>query len=158
MRCKKGQFYLIAAIIIILVIAGFVIVSNYARRKSSVTLYDLGEELGIESQNVLDYGSPLDETEMNALWQRFIEDYRDYAGEGKDLYFIFGDPDGTEGLSVVAYEDLTSVTPPTLDESIAGKVVVRIEDIDYEFDLVSGQNFYFVVSQEIDGDKYVAKN
>ncbi len=159
MRSKRGQFYLIAAIIIILVIAGFVTVSNYAKRSSSVTLYDFGEELGIESQNVLDYGSALSEAEMNDLWQIFIEDYKDYAGGGKDLYFIFGNWSGIgiNGLNIVAYENLLSVSAPTMTPS-NNKVQITIEDITYEFDLIQGQNFYFVVSQEIDGDKYVAKN
>ncbi len=163
MRSKRGQFYLIAAAVIVLVIAGFVIISNYATRKSSVTLYDLGEELGIEGQNVLDYGThtftdpQTFEQDMNNLWQTFIVDYKDYAGEGKDIYFIFGDS-SSQGLTIVGYEDLVLMTNPPDIPTSGGKVSVTIEDVTYEFDLVSGQTFYFIVSQEIDGDKYVATN
>ncbi len=155
MRGRKGQFYLLAAIIIITLIVGFVVVSNYSSRKSSVKLYDLGEELGIESQNVLDYGTynSLDEGDMNELWERFIENYVAYAGENKNLYFIFGDPEGL-GLQVVAYQDLALMNnPPPINTG--DPVVIRIEDVDYEFDLILGQNFYFVVSQEIEGEKYI---
>jgi len=57
MRQKRGQFYLIAALIIIAVIIGFAGISNYIQKKEVIKLYDLGEELGIESQNVLDFGT-----------------------------------------------------------------------------------------------------
>ena len=54
MRQKRGQFYLIAALVIIAVIIGYAGISNYLEKKESIKLYNLGEELGIESENVLD--------------------------------------------------------------------------------------------------------
>ncbi len=149
----KGQFYLIAAVIIITVIVGFITISNYSKKRTSVKLYDLGEELGIESQNVLDYGTftyPDDEEGMNALWESFIENYKDYAGGGKDLYFIFGD---SGSLQVKAYEDLEEVDYDLTTNG--GKISIVIEDIEYQFDLKAEDNFYFVISQEIEGEKYV---
>ena len=53
----KGQFYLMAAIVIIVVIISFAAVSNYAKKKAEIKIYDLGDELGIESEQVIDYGT-----------------------------------------------------------------------------------------------------
>src|SRR3989344_4139149 len=54
---KNGQFYLLAAIVIIAIIIGFASVSNYIKNKSSVTVYNLRDELGIEGAQVLDFGT-----------------------------------------------------------------------------------------------------
>ena len=156
MRGKKGQFYLLAAIIIITLIIGFITLQNYSSRNSSVTLYDLKEELGIESQNVIDYGTYIygdDEAAINNLLENFIEDYVGYAGDNKNLYFIFGDPEGL-GLQVVAYQNLALIDSPPITTADS-TVVITIEDIQYQFSLEAGQNFYFIVSQEIEGEKYI---
>jgi hypothetical protein len=167
MKCKRGQFYLVAAIIIIAFVAGFVTISNYSKRKTSIKIYDLGEELGIESQNVLEYGNynSFDETEMDALLEQFIEDYVAYAGEDKNLYFLFGD---ANSIKIKPYQEIEeSVSVGGSDIIITGekgetmpvvttdKIVIIIEDIEYHFDLDAEQNFYFVISQEIDGEKHV---
>jgi len=152
MKAKRGQFYLITAVIIITVIIGFVTISNYSKRRTSVKLYDLEDELGIEIQNVLGYGTynGYEEEEMNSLWESFIEDYKDYAGAGKDLYFIFGD---SGSLQVKAYEDLEEVDYDiTTNEE---RVSIVIEDVEYDFKLNPGENFYFVISQEIEGERHV---
>ena len=67
MKQKRGQFYLVAAIVIISLIVGFSVVSNYATNKEVVKLYDLKEELGIESANVLKYGTYQSVTDLEAL-------------------------------------------------------------------------------------------
>ena len=167
MKCKRGQFYLVAAIIIIAFVAGFITISNYSKRKTSVQLYDLGEELGIESQNVLDYGTynELNEESMDALLEQFIEDYVTYAGDDKNLYFLFGNSNSIKIKTYQEVEESVSVDGHEITMVNGGekmhtpksdKVIITIEDIEYQFDLGVEQNFYFVISQEIDGEKYVA--
>ena len=158
MRSKLGQFYLIAAVLIIVIIVGFVTISNYSRgKRSSVKIYDLGDELGIESQNVIDYGT-FKGVEMNSLLTEFVESYKNYAGEGKNLYFIFGD---LGSLQVKAYEELVEVAFNSSDIREDGdniNVIIKDSDggeIEYQFDLKAEDNFYFVVSQEIGGEKHV---
>lgn len=149
---KKAQFYLVAAIVLVTIVAGFITVANYSKKKNAPTIYDLGEELGIESQNIIDYGTT-NEEDIDSLLEDFAESYKDYVGEGKDLYFIFGDSEaGT--LKAVSYENSEFVDTPDLNPS-GGKVSVTIEDIVYEFDLKEDYGFYFVVSQEINNEKYV---
>ena len=164
MKTKRGQFYLIAAVIIITVIIGFVTVANYSRKKTSVKLYDLGEELGIESQNVIDYGTYAG-GDIDILLEQFIESYVDYAGGGKNLYFLFGN---SSSIKVIAYQELEESVSVDGSELIiingkgekmhtpsTNKVAILIGDVEYQFDLTEEQKFYFVVSQEIEGEKHV---
>ena len=151
MRSKRGQFYLIAAILIVILVAASITIFNYSRKKSSSTLYDLGEELGIESQNIIDYGTtPLIE-DMTTIWVNFIENYAAYAGDGKKLYFIFGNDLGMQKIEC----DGTSCGNPETISSFGGQVVIEVDSVIYDFDLESGHQFYFIVSQEIEGEKHV---
>ena len=54
---KRGQFYLVAAMVIIVLIVGFAAVQNYTKKSRTIKLIDLKEELGIESGKVLDFGT-----------------------------------------------------------------------------------------------------
>ena len=151
---RKGQFYLIAAILIVVLIAASATIYNYSRKKSSATLYDLGEELGIEGQNIIDYGTAatLDTDGINTLLVNFFQDYANYAGKDKNLYFLYGD---SSAMYVKAYEELDDVSgeyPPNVD---GGKVSITVDSFVYQFDLEAGHNFYFVVSQEIEEEKHV---
>lgn len=155
MKQKRGQFYLIGAIIIIAAIIGFAAISNYLEKKESIKLYDLGEELGIESENVLDFGTynEFDESEIETLLTNFIESYAEYIEEGIEIYFIFGNP---ENITVIGYRELEEV--PTISAEITAskkEVIVTINSIKYPFKLEKGENFYFVISQEIGGEQYV---
>lgn len=166
---KKGQFYLCASIIIIAVIIGFAAISNYSKITTSTKIYDLGEELKIESAEILDYGiyNELDEIQMQTLLHEFIESYA--LEEGKNLYFIFGN---RNKITVVAYQELAESvevfgdvsTPLIINEETFSqeftptppwKIEVTIGGIPYEFKLQSGENFYFVISQEIEGEEHI---
>jgi len=172
---KRGQFFLIAAVVIIVVVVSVVTISNYTQKKDTVKLYDLGEELGIESQNVLDYGtySELNEAQMKLLMENFIKNYVNYIEEKKNIYFVFGNK---QKINVLGYQEIanesvcvkvdssSSCTPyltigqtqefPAISGNIY-KVVIRIGDIEYEFKLRSGENFYFVIWQSVGGEKHV---
>jgi len=101
---KRGQFYLVAAIVIITILIGFSVVSNYSRNKEVVKLYDLKQELNIETAKVLEYGTYKEE-EADTLLSDFAKSYADYAGEGKNMYFFFGN---FQKVTAVAYQDLSN--------------------------------------------------
>ena len=151
---NKGQFYLIAALIIITIIVGFVVVSNYLEKKEAIKLYDLGEELGIESENVLDFGTynEFNESEMDTLLHEFVDSYAEYIEEGIEIYFIFGNP---EKITVIGYRELEEYPSISVYSPTEKKVIVTINSIEYEFKLKPGENFYFVISQEIEGEQHV---
>lgn len=189
---RKGQFFLIAAVVIIVVIVSVVTISNYTTQKQTTKLYDLGKELGIESQNVLDYGtySQYSDDQMKTLMEQFIKNYHNYQEQDKNIYFIFGN---SNKVNILGYQDIHNVQetvcinldPPsqkkedvatsqckyytligstqtfckdttclTTSETINRVAVMVAEDI-YEFKLKSGQNFYFIIWQEIGGGRNV---
>jgi hypothetical protein len=173
-RNREGQFFLIAAIVIIIVVISIVTISNYSEKRDIVRLYDLGTELGIESQNVLDYGtySALNETEMKKLMEDFARNYVEYQGENRNIYFVFGN---RERINVVGYQQMVNESVCVrLDEgncstltigstqeftkgaeTIIDKVAIELGAYRYEFLLKRGENFYFVIWQEIGEDRQV---
>jgi hypothetical protein len=109
---KRGQFYLIAAIVIVSLIAGFFTVTNYTKQEESTRVYDLSEELGIEGNQVLDYGLVQQSSEstsgaqsMKSLFENFTSRYSKYVSDNSiNIYFIFGN---TTSISVVSYNELS---------------------------------------------------
>jgi len=174
---KKAQFYLLAAIIIIVVISGFAAVSNYAKQRSSIKLYDVRDELGIESGKVLDYGTLQGEyIETNEgeehIIDHFTEKYNEYAGEGKEIFFIFG---SSKKVTLITYGNasqgdiqlIAGSTQPITQEipkkqiikqtitPEGGKVTVKIGEDEYPFELKPGENFYFIISQQVGEEQVV---
>ncbi len=166
---KRGQFYLIAAIVIITVILGIAAVSNYSKKKENVRLYDLKDELGIESGEVIEYG--VYNKDLGKL-PDFTQKYAKYAGEGKNLIFVYGDENGiktetftetlTGTISLQSGETsqqipLTEQTSQTdTIEPTGSQITVTLPNgRTHTFDLQQGQNFFFIISQDVDGETYV---
>ena len=170
---KRGQFYLLAAIVIVGIIIGFSTVSNYSKQKSSIRIYDLGEELGIESGQVIEHGV-YQQKNIDNLLENFTALYTEYAGEGKELYFVFGDE---EEVSVATYSDITEVEisvdvgdkkiGKTLKKQeykkedyapIGDNVEIDIGETKHNFKLKSGENFYYIITQDVGEEEYVVTN
>lgn len=175
MERKRGQYYLISAIVIIMVLIGYAVISNYSKIVRYTKTYDLAEELEIESANVLDYGTYNENIEieqMKNLLEGFIEAY---PGEIDELYFIFGNAEQIVfmGYQRLKEEILISVAideegyhPLQISKRKVGhetftskeyieRVKILISEDKYEFELEEGENFYFILSQVIGGEKYV---
>ena len=115
---KSGQVYIIAAIIVIGLILGYVTVTNVLRKSdTNVRVYDMRDELNIESGEVLDYGTYSGDsisktnpdgsvttfTDLNALLSDFTDVYNEHAGEGSDLIFVFGNGEVIKAISYKQY-------------------------------------------------------
>ena len=177
---KRGEYYLISAVVIIMVLIGYVVISNYSRIVGYTKTYDLAEELEIESANVLDYGiynEYIEIEQMQNLLEGFIEAYSE-IGEIEELYFIFGN---AEQIVFMGYQQLQDeiLIKVAIDEeeyhplqigkkavehkAFTGeeeikKVKVLVGEDEYEFELEEGENFYFILSQVVKGEKYVVTN
>jgi len=167
---RRGQFYLLAAVVIIAAIIGFAAVSNYANRGTAVKVYDLKEELGFESEQVLEYGVLSDNVENVTI--HFTTLYTDYVGDDKDLYFIYGDAGDVRVISYLEevvggtsinigtaepYLEIVGRVEDTIEaDANGGKVKFTIGETEYEFDLEDGENFYFIISQDLEGETHVA--
>ena len=173
MRNKRGQFYLVAAIVIIAVIIGLAAVSNYVKRTPKVTVYDLEEELNIESPEVLQYGVfnyGADNEGLSDLLGNFTELYTDYAGDNKELYFIYGNQ---SGVRIIRYSDVYSgslsyetstlkVKGKFVEEETRipyqGKINITIAGTNHEFVLNEGENFYYLISEDVENEKYIVSS
>lgn len=172
---KRGQFYLIAGIIIIGLMIGFANISNYLRKSNPKMLYDLKEEIEIESENVLDYvlHQKLSDNDKKNLLVDFTRLYKDNE-EKQNLYFIFGDK---IKITAIGYQELavesvyinvggndfsfpidTSQDFNPTQDIVTIKIISNGEEYIYEFELKGGENFYFVISQEIGGERYIIRN
>ena len=174
---KRGQYYLISAIVIIMVLIGYAVISNYSKIIGYTKTYDLAEELEIESANVLEYGTYNEDIgieQMQNLLEGFIEAYSE-IGEIEELYFVFGNAElivfmGYQqlqeeilikvGVDEEEYHPLQIGKKKVEHKALTGeeeikKVKVVIIKDEYEFDLEEGENFYFILSQVVGGEKYV---
>ena len=142
---KRGQFFLVAAVIIVVIILGFISVSNYAKKEKYLKIYDMKDELEIESQKVLDYGI-MHTDKMSD----FGKDYSSYIGGETDIYFITGD---SQTLEMNKYNNgvESAMTKPEIDKET---ILTTIDGTQYSFPLTS-DNFYFILSQESGGEVYV---
>ncbi len=103
----------------------------------------------------------------------FSEDYINYSREGGDSYFLFGDSgDATivgyaQSDTTIYFDAGSGKTPININEKEitseefspeSDNITLTINETDYDFELKEGENFYFVVSQDIGGEKHVARN
>ena len=169
---KRGQFYLVTAVVLAAVIIGISAISNYSKKEKSPGLEELKEEIRIESEKTLDYGvnNGFNSTQIYWLMQNFTNYYVNYEGRnGKDIYFIFGN---ANNITVSGYqeEDKTiSVSSGSSQATItqtkgsftggidpAGtNVALSIDGDAYSFNLSAAENFYFIIAQNTGGGEYV---
>ncbi len=164
---KRGQFYLVATVIIVSIIAGLAVISNYSYEKTPSKFYPIEQELRIESAKVMDYGIANGKN-TNDLMKNFSRDYS-INSDSDSSYFVFGKEDN---LTLAGYNELNSTTIQinvglgeqamnftkgqfqAFNFSNTGEnIKVIISNVSYDFKLNKGQNFYFVVSKNIDGEK-----
>ncbi len=168
----RGQFYLITTIIIITIVASLVIVSNYSRERSDIKINYLGEELEIESEKVLDYAVK-NNKDVKGVLINFTKTYSKYSS-AENLYFLFGN---TNEITIAGYKKLNSgnilINTGLVNENFSlnkgeyhsksflnpsSSVSITVEGIKYEFSIKSGENFYYIISREIEEDIYILSN
>jgi hypothetical protein len=168
-RGKKGQVFLMAAVIIVGLIFGASRGLNVAKAgNNNEAFYDLADEIGFETKRVLDYGV-INTLQGNYL-EDFLDNYKNYIGDEEVLY-IYGDINGVNGLvyanqilGVVGINSGGIASEITIRESTSQKafvaqngnlVTVQIRGIDYKFNLKQGQNFYFVIIKGDGNERFV---
>lgn len=170
---KGGQIFLIAAIVIIGIIIGLVTVVNVVRvGNENKAFYDLAEEVGFETKQVLDYGVYQSE-ETGPLVESFLTNYSNYIAQERVL-FIFGNKTNVTGLffnntqtggvginyggipGTISIRDITQETAVVDHDQATGKITVTINEIPYIFDLKPGQNFFFVIIKDENEESFVA--
>jgi len=158
---RKAQFYLIAAIIIVAIVIGMAGFTTYFVKKNNTKVYDLNKELKLESESVINYGILKDEIELSNTLINFTKMYGEYIGSDYDIYFVYGNQNDMKALK---YSQINtgsvsigiSVIPMKQGEVIpvpiqqAGPVKIIIEDKTYDFNLKEGENFFFVIQEQLE--------
>lgn len=150
-RNKKGQFYLIATIIIIGLVISLTVIFNYSAKTNSYAIEKVVKELRIEGERVLDYDTI---HPASPQFENFSMQYSEYAGEDKEIYFIIVDESNgvekaykyTQGEKVNLSSDLTVGN---------GNIKFTLDSKEYNFKLENGKNFYFILVYYKGGEKYV---
>ncbi len=150
---KRGQFYLIAAITIVTVIVVLASMSSHVKKKNLEDHKNLGRELEIESEKVLDYITKTGADKDKAL-ENFTKDFESYAGQGSEIYYIH-----MNESEYIGYSYVNGLQTPITLSNDSVKIYTTIDSNTYDFNLEKGRNFYFVIMhEETDGEIHIVKN
>lgn len=176
-RGKKAQFYLISAVILIVVVMGLSGITNYSKAtKKPLKFYDLSEELNEEGARIIDYGIYNDnpEAEIYNIIKGFMdENFTEYSKDkeqGSEFVFVRGNEKSAKVVTYtigssgriffangpeVKIKDYKAIESSTANQD---SVKVKVLNKSYDFPLGEQQSFYFVIIKEKDGETYVAKS
>ena len=173
-RGKKAQLFIIAALVIVGILFSLVSITNYIKGKAKpAAFYDLSEEISSESSQVLDYAVYTQESDVNKLITNFTNKYASYAGKNVELVFVYGNSNqltienyalvdtGSTGVDlgdgIFTGVDISERIPETTTTAPSdNSVSVNIGNTTYPFQLNPGENFFFVIKQEVGGEQHIA--
>ena len=163
---KKGQYYLVAAIILAGIALSIATIANYAKKQSTTDLTNLREEIQIEGARTLDYclNNNFDFSSTNSIFQDLASRYIAKDSRDTDLYFLFGTEDNMtlKGYQKSAHDVSLDNTQVTSSKGVfVGSVnpktnmTVTIDNNVYVFNLKTGENFYFLLAREQGEGQYI---
>ena len=169
---KRGQFYLLATIVIIGLIFSFVTIINYSQEKTVKNFDYLEYELNIESENVID-NALFNNKDIKETLINFTKTYSNYS-EADNLYFIFGN---IQNITIAGYQKLNNgkifVNVGSGNQELGlskdvynskdffnsqEDIQVTVNNVVYDFSLSPEENFYFILSKEINGELHVVRS
>lgn len=147
---RKGQFYLVAALAMISIMIGIAAIANKSEIKESPKIiYDWKEELDIEIDYVSDYLAAND-VSRNIFLENFTRIFSNYSKD-TEFYFIYG-----EGEDLNAYKDFNGLRENVNIQVEEEKIKINIDEVEYKFPLIQGENFYYIICKKEGEDRYVA--
>ena len=175
---KRGQFFLIAALAIIMIVIGLG-VTNIALRSSSQeeVIFDLSDEIAYETTSVIDYGLIQNINSNSDSTKTIIQDLvTSYAQRNPsyDLIAVYGEKDS---LNLIRYEnkDLGEISINTgspddielgdeikrgvfsnkeISEEITGDITIKFENEDdieqnkYEFKIKENNQHFYLILKQ----------
>ena len=170
---KRGQFYFVSALVIILIIISFIVLNNYTNKSKNTELKDLQEELNLEIKRTLEYSAnfELTDNETQTVFTNFSSNYILKIGSNKNVVFMFGKENGnlvlkgnriedSENITIETGNSTTNVNEGAFEETIStsgSDVTLTSGDNEYVFDLLEGQNFYYFITKEYKGEKQIIR-
>jgi hypothetical protein len=168
---KRGQFFLIAALITVGILFSLTSTINEARTTSqNEAFYDLSSEIKSEGAQVINYGV-YNQRDSSQLLTSFLEQYAAYIAQDR-VIFVFGNEQelqgfyfstdllGSVGIVTGGGETIIPIRQMTRENAVVrsenGEVSVAISGVTYRFDLREGENFFFVIIKERDDESFVS--
>lgn len=173
---KRGQFYLLAAIVIISIIIGLGVVNNKINAPSEdIKTYDLSKEIEFEGSKVIDQGvisGTPDQLLLNL--EDLISIYSDNYPES-EIAVVYGDSKQIDKLSTyyrveennIRIGDTAGIKPkiksqiPISEINQQGnkvKILLPGDQAQFTFQVDEGQNFYVIVRKEKGDQKFVVQS
>ena len=164
---KKGQFYLVAVVILMGIFLGLLTIYNGFEKRSETSIYDSQDEINIERGKVLDYISEnnLDDIASSSLLENFASLYIDKIGDKKNVIFIVGSPSETYIMGHLKDENLvynSSNGNGVIESGDFSEYVTSVDHVDidiggnvYNYEINPGQNIYYLVQYNYNGEVYI---
>jgi hypothetical protein len=166
---KRGQFYLVAALVIILIMLGVTEIYNkVTSTNESDKAESLVREIGFEASKIIDNGAflSLPKSNITANLNSTLEIYA-LNNPDTEIAFVYGNSSEikfTQGFSV--YYSLQKVNNgnqrvlKTLDlTSNMNLATIKLDENDtYVFNITNGQNFFLVTKIRRGDERIVATN
>ena len=143
---KKGQLYFIIILIIASFVIGIISISNYFSEEKTTRIYNLGKQLEIEGEKTLSY----DLYNKQNKFDNFTKNFSDYAGKDFNIIYISGRQGNIEAYN---YSNEQKTILPLTEES--NKVIFKLNEKNYTFDVNKGENFNFIISENKKGSNYI---
>ena len=168
---KRGQFFLISALVIVGIIIGLTTIYNQIQKnEEDTTIYDLSKEISYESGQVIDNGI------INDLGQQDIEghlinitDFYSQTNPESEFNILYGNG---ETLKILQYKGSNTgsisiklggndiIITPNINtkrnqgerercnsKGCANNVELNLDNTNYNFDLREGQFFYVIIKK-----------
>lgn len=155
---KRGQFYLMAAIIIIIIILGFIAIKSYIKTEDTKTaVYDLEKEFGLESGKVVDY-TIYSGADFDTIMYNWTQIYMKEKNQNVDEFVVvYGNSTSQSmmnltktntGVVAIGGTSLAIGSATIGRTNIQGNnISVMLGGITYNFNLGSGKNFVFLIRE-----------
>ncbi|MEK6914765.1 MAG: hypothetical protein AABW83_03895 [Nanoarchaeota archaeon] len=171
---KRGQFYLIASIFIVLIIFGTSSIATYTIIKPEPrTITDLSNDINRESYKIIEYGI-FNNKNLNELSSKFageeISKYVLKKDEDANILFLYGNKNDINAIAIGKEDtgnieigefnfqvnnDFSRKIKPIIKNDL---VEVKISGKKYNFKIKDNEMFYFLMVKEKDGEIFVERN
>lgn len=160
---KRGQFYLLAAFIIVIILFGTAAITNRSSKKEYSVVYDLSKEIDLEGALLKEYGV-VSRNSISETFENFLTRYSEYVSDPTvEMYFIYGDSSSifltaksslgsiSSGDTNIEIEGVTKKEITTTNKN-GGKITLDFgngkKEFSKNFDVEEGEYFYYVFTQE----------
>jgi hypothetical protein len=163
MNQKRGQFFILAAVIIVSVIVGISVYSNKVLfQDSRGGVYSLKQEVSQETSNVIDYGLYKRDDKLEDFIQKMSGNLLERESSGLDLIFFYGNSSqlnvlnlGEENLTMSHGTPPTTTIIPGVKKNVTAQVSLGGVGVGINIDLIKlrAENLIKTIALNVAGDK-----